>query len=95
MAYYRVYLLNAEDVIFDSVGIERNTDAAAMAAAAALARVFAVEVWAGRRKVARLSADEVESQRATRGRQLADKFRLRVVARRRTLSGCCKAIVPP
>ena len=64
MAYYRVYLLNAVDVIFDWHGIERESDAEAVAAGALLARKFAVEIWSGRRKIAHLSIDEVEGQRA-------------------------------
>jgi hypothetical protein len=63
MAYYRLYLLDAADVIFDGQGIERDSDMEAIAAAALLAREYAVEIWNGKRKVARLSAEEVVSQR--------------------------------
>jgi hypothetical protein len=67
MAYYRVYLLSAADVIFDCHGIERDTDEAAIAAAVGVARTFAVEIWCGRRKVAHLSIEELESWRLSYG----------------------------
>jgi hypothetical protein len=63
VAEYRVYLLNAADRIFDWRGIEHDTDAAAIAAAARLVRDYAVEIWTGKRRVARLSAEELESRR--------------------------------
>ena len=48
MAYYRVYLLNDTDRIFDYEAIERASDDAAVLAAAMLGVCSpAVEIWAG------------------------------------------------
>jgi hypothetical protein len=62
MAYYRVYLLNEADRIADGHWLERDGDAEAITGAVALARTRSVEVWCGSRKVAGLSAAEVERQ---------------------------------
>lgn len=70
MAEYRVYLLNAADRIFDWRGIEHDTDAAAIAAAARLVRDYAVEIWSGKRRVARLNAEELEGRRGSVGGDL-------------------------
>jgi hypothetical protein len=67
MAYYRVYLLNTADHIFLGEGIERDSDAAAVAAAVAIAnaektlRHNAIEIWAGARMVGHLTAGELAS----------------------------------
>jgi hypothetical protein len=63
MAQYRVYLLNDSDCIFDWVPVECDSDEGAVARAVAIAREFAVEIWAGARKVARIPAQEVQQQR--------------------------------
>jgi hypothetical protein len=66
MAYYRLYLLNDADVIFDCQAIERDTDDAAVLAAAMLGiHSPAVEIWAGARKVAHLSAEQLDNPRAS------------------------------
>ena len=63
MAYYRVYLLNETDRIFDYQVVNRPTDDAAVLAAARLGvRSPAVEIWTGTRKVAHLTAEELDSQ---------------------------------
>jgi hypothetical protein len=60
MAYYRVYLLDATDRVFEGKGIESNSDITAITVAAEAARKFAVEVWEGVRKVAYLPAEGAE-----------------------------------
>ena len=72
MAEYRIYLLNAADRIFDWRGIEHDTDAAAVAAAARLVRDYAVEIWSGKRRVARLSVEELEGRRSSGGSDFDD-----------------------
>jgi len=57
MAYYRVYLLDAADHIFEGQGIECDSDDTAIAASAEVANNFAVEIWSGARKVAYVAAD--------------------------------------
>jgi hypothetical protein len=64
MAYYRVYLLNETDHIFDCQLIERDSDDAAVLAASMLGVVSpAVEIWAGARMVAHLTAEQLEQRR--------------------------------
>ncbi len=64
MAYYRVYLLNEIDRIFDWRGIDGDSDDAAVLAAVRLGVLsHAVEIWAGVRKVAHLTAEQLESSR--------------------------------
>jgi hypothetical protein len=66
MAYYRVYLLNRADCIFDCRAIERDSDDEAVLAATSLIDGSpAVEIWAGARKVAHLTAQELGSQNAS------------------------------
>ena len=60
MAYYRVYLLDATDHVFEGKGIESDTDITAITVAAEAARKFAVEMWEGVRKVAYLPAEGAE-----------------------------------
>ena len=60
MAYYRVYLLDATDHVFEGTGIESDSDITALTVAAEAARKFAVEVWEGVRKVAYLPAEGAE-----------------------------------
>jgi hypothetical protein len=60
MAHYRVYLLTETDRIFDCRVVDSDDDHAAVLAAAPLGLESpAVEIWAGTRKVARLTADEL------------------------------------
>lgn len=64
MAYYRVYLLNETDRIFDCQAVERDSDDAAVLAATRLnVRSPAVEIWAGARKVAHLTAEQLDERR--------------------------------
>lgn len=63
MAQYRVYLLNEADRIFHWHPIEHDTDDGAIVAAALLVRDYAVEIWSGKRRVARLSPEELADQR--------------------------------
>ncbi|HVC61774.1 MAG TPA: hypothetical protein VND19_15595 [Acetobacteraceae bacterium] len=66
MAYYRLYLLNDTERIFDCQAIERDSDdAAVLAAAVPGVHSPAVEIWAGARKVAHLTAEQLDSQRAS------------------------------
>jgi hypothetical protein len=63
MPYYRVYLLNEIGRIFDWRAVHRDSDDAAILAAALLGvRSLAVEIWTGVRKVAHLTAAELDSQ---------------------------------
>jgi hypothetical protein len=60
MANYRVYLLDAADVIFDAVEIDRESDRDAVLAVASLVNDNpAVEIWIGPRKVAHVTAREL------------------------------------
>jgi hypothetical protein len=64
MAYYRVYLLSDTDRIFACQAVERDTDDAAVLAAAMLGVLSpAVEIWAGTRRVAHLTAEQLEGRR--------------------------------
>jgi len=60
MAYYRVYLLDATDHVFEGTRIESDSDITAITVAAEAARKFGVEVWEGLRKVAYLPAEGAE-----------------------------------
>jgi len=60
MAYYRVYLLDATNHVFEGKGIESDSDITAITVAAKAARKFAVEVWEGIRMVAYLPAEGAE-----------------------------------
>jgi hypothetical protein len=63
MAHYRVYMLNETDRIFDWHPVDRDSDDAAILAAARLGiRSPAVEIWTGARKVAYLTAAELDSR---------------------------------
>lgn len=63
MAYYRVYLLNELDHIYNYKIVERDDDdAAVLIAGHLLSGASAVEIWAGARKVAHLTAEKLERQ---------------------------------
>jgi len=63
MAHYRVYLLNETDRIFDWPAVDRDSDDAAILAAARHGvRSPAVEIWTGARKVVHLTAAELDSR---------------------------------
>jgi hypothetical protein len=54
MIYYRLYLLNAKDHIFNVVEFNGPDDLSAMDKARSLADGHAIDVWAGVRKVGRI-----------------------------------------
>jgi hypothetical protein len=60
MPYYRVYLLDATEHIFEGRGIESDSDITAITIAAEAAHKFAVEVWEGARKVVYLPAEDAD-----------------------------------
>jgi hypothetical protein len=63
MAYYRVYLLDETGRIFSWHAVERDSDDAAILAAARFGvRSPATEIWAGARKVVHLTAAELDSR---------------------------------
>ena len=68
MSHDRVFLRNAADRIFAEEQIERNSGAAAMVATVFIANAGeliahkAVEVWAGARMVAHLTAGGLDNQ---------------------------------
>jgi hypothetical protein len=63
MAYYRVYLLNEFNRIFDWQAVDRDSDDAAVLAAARLcADSPAVDIWRGASKVAHLTAGKLNSR---------------------------------
>jgi hypothetical protein len=65
MACYRVYLLDETDRIFNWQPIDRDSDDAAILATARLGvRSPAVEIWTGARKIAHLTAEELDRRRS-------------------------------
>ena len=60
MPFYRFYLLTAQDRIAGRQEATCDDDASALATAADVIGTFpAVEVWDGRRRVARLAAEDI------------------------------------
>ncbi len=65
MAHYRMCMLTETDRIFDCRVVERDDDHAAVLTAATLVDDSpTVEVWAGVRKVARMTAGEMDHWQA-------------------------------
>jgi len=63
MAYYRLYLLNETDHIYNYQIVEGDDDdAAVLIAGRLLSGASAVEIWAGARRVAHLTAAKLEGQ---------------------------------
>jgi hypothetical protein len=62
MNTYRVYLLSRTDQIIDARMLRHETDDEAIRSAEQLAEPYPLEVWEGRRKVARLEPPEQRNQ---------------------------------